>query len=673
MRVSRDFVGAIAALCCALSVSVAEAATRPGGANDPLEPARAALRTLQFDRAIQLLGAAVNAGNPDAQYLLGLMYLNGVGTVSDPGRAKTLLQSAAEHGQGAAAYVLAGELAHEPSASADSAHEWLARSAKLGYVRAVAALKSGRPLLERESVGASDPTLLTAWVMDCVRKDDATELSRLGKPSAAVRDEFGRSALAHAAEAGTLSAAAALLELGADVAAVDSAGTTALMIAAQRPDRAMVELLLHHGADPQAADALKRTAVFYAARANHPEILRTLQDAGANLGAQDERGYNALDDAVAVGADASASELRSLGVRANLVTVGPGRQTGKFDAAHPGEIYRGWPAIALAVARNDTASVQEQLGAGGNANLRLPAGMGQPVGMGQPQGDPLLQVAANAHAMQSLTLLLAHGADPSAADHAGHSVLWLAAVRGDLPVVKALLSGGVSPDAHATSEKTPLLAALRATHADVAEVLLAAGASPEAIDAEGHTPLMLASASRELGLVKTLLALHAKTGVADRERRSALWYAAAAGSRDAVAMLLAAGASQELADTRELSVLHVAAAQPNAAVLEPLLASGAAVNRRSVDGDTPLLIAAATGHVEVVRVLLAHSPDLNAQNKAGDTALIAASRGGYTTICHLLLEAGANVVLRNVAGVSAADMATGRGFAAIAKEISAKG
>ena len=667
MKTRRDPLGPIAALCCALSLSVAQAATRPGAAKDPLEPARAALRTLQFDKAIQLLGAGANADNPDAQYLLGLMYLNGVGILSDPERAKTLLRSAAEHGQAAAAYVLAGELAHESGASADSAHEWLARSAKLGYVRAVEALKSGRPLLDRESVGASDPTLLTAWVIDCVRKDDAAELRRLGKASAAVRDEFGRSALSYAAAAGTVSAATALLESGADVAAVDSAGTTALMIAAERPDRAMVELLLHHGADPQAADALTRTAVFYAARANHPEIIRTLHDAGGSLDAQDERGYNALDDAVAVGADASASELRSLGVRANLVIAQPGRQTGKFDAAHPGDIYRGWPAIALAVARNDTASVQEQLAAGGSADLRVPAGVGQ------PQGDSLLQVAADAHAMQTLSALLAHGADPSATDHAGHTVLWLAAVRGDLSLVKALLSGGVSPDTHATSEKTPLLAALRATHPDVADALLAAGASTEATDAQGHTPLMLACASRELGLVKALLAQHAKTAVADRERRSALWYAAASGSQDAVVMLLSVGASPDLADTREISALHAAAAQPDAAVLEPLLASGAAINRRSVDGDTPLLIAAASGHAEVVHVLLAHSPDLNVQNKAGDTALIAASRGGYTTICHLLLEAGANVALRNVAGVSAADMATGRGFAAIAKEISAKG
>src|SRR5207237_4982076 len=127
---------------------------------------------------------------------------------------------------------------------------------------------------------------------------------------------------------------------------------------------------------------------------------------------------------------------------------------------------RGWPAIALAVARDDTAGVQEQLDAGTNAYLSL------------PQGDSLLQAAADAHALKSLALLLAQGADASAADHAGHSVLWLAALRGDLPVLKALLAAGVSPDTHAASEKAPLLAALRATHTDVAEVLLAADANP---------------------------------------------------------------------------------------------------------------------------------------------------------------------------------------------------
>ena len=557
----------IAALCCIVSLTAAAAPAKQIKPKDPLEPARAALRTLQFNKAIDLLNSASNAGNADAQYLLGLIYLNGVGITADPARARALLQSAAEHDQALAAYVLAGELAQSPDAPPGAARQWLERSAKLGYVRAEEALKSGRPLLDRESVGASDPTLLTAWVIDCARKNDAAELRRLGAATLSVRDEFGGSALSYAAAAGSVAAATALLDLGADIHAVDQAGTTVLMIAAERPEVAMIELLLQHGAGTQAADAEQRTALFYAARANRAGNVRALQQAGAALDVHDTRGYNALDDAIAVDADAAATELKSLGVRANLITGDLKRQTGKFDPAHSGEIYRGWPPLALAVSRNDTASVEKLLSAGGDPNLRL------------PQGDPLLQVAADAHAIESLQLLLARGANTTVTDHAGHSVLWLAAARNDLAVVKALLNAGVKPDAHTATELTPLLAALRATHPDVAPVLLAAGASPEATDAEGHTTLMLASASGQTALVQTLLTYHAKTVAEDHERRTALWYAAAFGSREEVAALLAAGANPETADARGLTVLHAAAAQKEAAVLVPLLGSNAPVNR----------------------------------------------------------------------------------------------
>jgi ankyrin repeat protein len=661
MHTLRRQLVSVLVIACILSAPATGAPAKNDTATDALEPVHAALRTLQFDRAIELLGSARYSALPEAQYLLGLMYLNGIGTGSNPERARTLLQAAAEHGQGAAAFVLAGELFREHGgASAASARQWLAKSAQLGYPRAVEALRSNRPLLDREWLGASDPTLLTAWILECVRKDDAAELRRLGTTSATVRDEFGRTALSHAAEAGTLAAATALLELGADVAAIDRAGTTSLMIAAERPDRAMVELLLSHGADLQAVDAAKRTAIFYAARANQPQIVRMLENAGAKTDAVDEREYNALDDALAVGSDAAASELRALGVHANLVTTDTARQTGKFDAAHPGDLYRGWPAIALAVARNDTTGVQANLDAGSSASLRL------------PQGDSLLQTAANAHALESLALLLAHGADASAPDQTGHSVLWLATVRGDLPVVGALLAGGVLPDTHAIDEKTPLLAALQATPPDVTEKLLAAGANPNVTDERGRTPLMLASASGQLTLVQMLLVKHAKTDAEDHERRTALWYAAASGSHNKVDALLAAGGIQQVSDAYGLSVLHAAATQPDPAVLEPLFKTGARINERSLDGDTPLLIAAAQGHAEVVKALLARSPDLNLQNNGGDTALIVASRAGYTAVCRLLLAAGANAGLRNSAGVSAADVASGRGFAALAKALSEK-
>ncbi len=51
-----------AALCCAVSLSAAGAPGKPPAHKDPLEPARAALRTLQFDKAIALFNAAGNDG-----------------------------------------------------------------------------------------------------------------------------------------------------------------------------------------------------------------------------------------------------------------------------------------------------------------------------------------------------------------------------------------------------------------------------------------------------------------------------------------------------------------------------------------------------------------------------------------------------------------------------------
>src|SRR6202521_2318841 len=140
-----------AALCCAISMSAGGAPAKQAKPQDPGEPARAALRTLQYDKAIALLNGAGNAGNTNAQYLLALIYLNGVGVPSDPARGRALLQTAAEHGHSEAAYVLAGELAREPGAAPDAWRQWLDRSAKLGYYRAVDALRSGRPLLDRES------------------------------------------------------------------------------------------------------------------------------------------------------------------------------------------------------------------------------------------------------------------------------------------------------------------------------------------------------------------------------------------------------------------------------------------------------------------------------------------------------------------------------------------
>jgi ankyrin repeat protein len=648
------------ALCCTFGAAAVAAPADRSRAKRALEPAYAAIRSLQFTRAVELLSDSTNAGNPDAQYLLGLMYLNGVGVVPDPRRARGLLRAAADHDHAAAAYVLASELERDPASSPVAAREWLERSAKLGYARAIEASRSGRVLLAPEIADAAEPLLFAARVMDCARKNDWRQLERLGPRSAQVLDDFGRGALAHAAETGSVEAAQVLLDFKADVGAADKEGARPLMLAAAQSSAVMTELLLQHGADLETADAEHRNALNYAARADRLNNLRALVHAGAKLDSRDGRSYNALEAALADGAQETVSELRSLGLKASMSGTDSVRPSGKFDPGHPGNLYRDWPAIALAVSRNDTDGVARFLGAGVSGGLYL------------PKGDTLLQAAADARALASLPLLRAHGADPAAPDHSGHTVLWLAVERNDLALVKALLAAGVTPDTRATSEDPPLVAALRGAHPEIAQALWAAGADSQATDGQGRTPLMVASSTGQRGSIEALLARHAPVDAKDAKGRSALWYAAAAGATEAVSVLLSAGAILST-DASGIGVLHAAAAQPNTGTLEVLLAAHADVNARAGNGDSLLMVAAAAGHLEIVRALLARSPDLDAQNQAGDTALIIASRAGHAPVCHLLLAAGANRALRNHARVSAADIAAGRGFAPIAAEIAGKG
>jgi TPR repeat protein len=93
---------------------------------DKLAVAHAALRSLQFDKAVKALSDM--HGNPDAQQLLGLMYLNGVGVVPDAAHAHALLTASADGGNGAAAFVLAGEAARDPAQPPEVAQRWLQRA-----------------------------------------------------------------------------------------------------------------------------------------------------------------------------------------------------------------------------------------------------------------------------------------------------------------------------------------------------------------------------------------------------------------------------------------------------------------------------------------------------------------------------------------------------------------
>ena len=115
---------------------------RFGGPAQPYAPC-------SIQQAIALLRSGAAAGNAEAQYLLGSMYLNGVGVAADPQQARALLTAAAEHGEARPRTSWPRELSNSEPPAGEAAHHWLERSAALGYARAADALRSGHLPLER--------------------------------------------------------------------------------------------------------------------------------------------------------------------------------------------------------------------------------------------------------------------------------------------------------------------------------------------------------------------------------------------------------------------------------------------------------------------------------------------------------------------------------------------
>jgi ankyrin repeat protein len=107
---------------------------------------------------------------------------------------------------------------------------------------------------------------------------------------------------------------------------------------------------------------------------------------------------------------------------------------------------------------------------------------------------------------QDLQDLLSRGASPDSRGRDGRT--WLHAVVGDPAKVGLLLAHGADPKAADGSGRTPLHLAAAGGHAETCTLLLTAGADPGALDDCGRTPLDIA---RGQGNVAVTRSLHSPT------------------------------------------------------------------------------------------------------------------------------------------------------------------
>jgi ankyrin repeat protein len=255
--------------------------------------------------------------------------------------------------------------------------------------------------------------------------------------------------LAKAIRDGDLKAVRAHLDAGVDVNARDANGNTPLLLAAVYAGPECVELLLKKGADVNAANKAGATPLMRAA--TDYEKSKLLIDAGADVKAKMSRGKTAI--------------------------------------------------MIAALKYGNSKTVKLLIDKGADAKAREPSGV-----------SPILDAAATGD-LDTMKLLVEHGADvnempgPNPRGGGSRTPLGWAACRNDVPMVRYLLERKADPN-KPTWGLSPLSQAARHNSAAVAEVLLAHGAKVDSRDDfAGFTALHWAAAtdSPRADLVKMLL------------------------------------------------------------------------------------------------------------------------------------------------------------------------
>ncbi len=256
--------------------------------------------------------------------------------------------------------------------------------------------------------------------------------------------------------------------------------------------------------------------------------------------------------------------------------------------------------LADAAANEDWAQVRSLLAQ--HASVNTP----------QIDGATALLWAAHFDQFEILQVLLAAGADATAANRYGITPLSEACVNGDAPMIEALLQAGADPNRSTMEGETPLMTAARTGNPRALGALLAHSAAVNAAEKwRGQTPLMWAAAEGHPEAVQVLLAhgadIDANSGVFD--------FTGLRPQAGSVGMSLSRGG---------FTPLLFAARQGHLDTVRTLVEAHAGLNLPDPDGATPLLIAIINFHYDVAGYLIDQGADVNAADGKGRTPLYAA-------------------------------------------------
>jgi ankyrin repeat protein len=361
--------------------------------------------------------------------------------------------------------------------------------------------------------------------------------------------DLGIVPLALACGNGSVQMTKMLLDAGADPNLRAVTGITPLMMCARAGNaESVAALVAHRAAINEKENAHDQTALMWAISERHPEVVKVLIEAGADVH------LRTREDSLLV----NKGEL-SYGKSVTELTE-TGGSTALIFAARVGDVESAALLIAAGANPNETAADK-------TSALAIAALSGQTA------------VAA---------LLLRKDATPDAG--AGYTALAAAAMRGDAELVRALLAAGALteiPLASGTTVRrsgpdyalpaamrgaTPYLIAAKYGWGDVMRILAAGGANPRAALKDGTTALMAAASADRV-------AVHETYGALPASDQRAL---------DAVKAAIDLGSDINAANSSGETALHIATARGYNSVIEWLVKNGADIEAKNNRGQTPL-------------------------------------------------------------------------------------
>lgn len=339
-------------------------------------------------------------------------------------------------------------------------------------------------------------------------------------PNAAL--STGGTALMTAVRTGNLDAVKALLARGADVNAKETwRGQTALMWAISEKHLAVAKALIEHGADVHARSASGFTPLLFAAREGDLDAVRMHLAAGANVNEAASDSSSPLLVATVRGHAALAHYLLSQGADPNQGDYTPLHwASGRWDTALTGEfglVSPGgeWSALAGLEGQAKLDLIKALLAHGANPNARImrtpPRFGAQAATGGNLVGATPFFVAAMVGDITVMRLLLEYGADPLLKTVQNTTPLMIVSGLGRTPgssrltesnalaTAKLLVGFGTDVNTANQAGDTALHGAAEQGWSAIVQFLADNGANVNVRNEDGETPLSITQGSLRTG------------------------------------------------------------------------------------------------------------------------------------------------------------------------------